>query len=316
MLQDSLHIDTVSHAAHAVDTAQTLATDITGVAAVHAAVRAAADTVQATPEVTGLTVDSLMSYADCGYFVGDSLLHAEQPARQWGFPLTATPFRLSHNGWSYPVLLLCALLLCGILRRMKGKVRDLLRSFFFPIPGKKDDPTAEDPVGLATRLMAVMLLTISATLATFVFTQSDVSYYPFPETPYLLLAVFAVAWLLFFLMKRLAFGFVNWIFFRSEKIFTWTRANTLLLTVESLLMLFLALAAVFLPVRSDGLMMATLVVLAFVKILLLFKTYQIFFPKLYGTLHLFVYFCTLEMMPLLVMYILLQQTAWVFMLKI
>lgn len=313
MLQDSLHIDTVSHAA---DTAQALAADTTGVAAVHTVSHAAADTIQATPEAGGLTVDSLMSYADCGYFVGDSLLHAEQPARQWGFPLTATPFRLSHNGWSYPVLLLCALLLCGILRRMKGKVQELLRSFFFPIPGKKDDPTAEDPVGLATRLMAVTLLTISATLVTFVHLQTGVSYYPFPETPYLLLAFYATAWLLFFMLKRLAFGFVNWIFFRAEKIFTWTRANTLLVAVESLLMLVLALMAVFLPVVPGDLLIAVLAALFVVKILLLFKTYQIFFPKLYGTLHLFVYFCTLELMPLLVMYMLLQQTGWVFVLKI
>jgi hypothetical protein len=36
--------------------------------------------------------------------------------------------------------------------------------------------------------------------------------------------------------------------------------------------------------------------------LLLYKTFLIFFPKFYGTLHLIVYFCTLEIMPLLAVF--------------
>ena len=243
-------------------------------------------------------------YDTCSIFAGDTLLHIEVPYRPYGFAVSDTPFRLRHDGWSGLLLLLCLLLAASLVLRLRKKFRELLQGIFFPIQGRMDEPVTDDPLRYSTRLVAVCLLSLSAAMVIFSYTQYDVSYYPFPGTPYLLFGAFFILCIVYFIVKRLMNNFVNWIFFREEKIFTWQRVYTFLLTAESILFLVLALTVSYLPIPPYEMLLMTLFIVSLVKFLLLFKTYQIFFSKLYGTLHLIVYFCTLELIPLLV----LQQT--------
>ncbi len=255
-------------------------------------------------------------YDTCGYFAGDTLLHAEVPYRPYGYASTETPYRLRYDGWSGLMLFVCLLLVASLLLRLRGKCSEVLRSVFLPIPGKKDEPAVDDPLRYSTRLLAVCLLSLSAAMVTFAYTQHDVGFYLFFETPYIMFAAFLALWIVYFLVKRLAASFVNWVFFRSEKIFTWQRAYTFLYVVEALFFFVLALVAVYLPVLPNEVLILALFLILLFKIVLLFKTYKIFFPKLYGTLHLIVYFCTLELMPLLVLQQILMYLGWLSVLKI
>lgn len=262
------------------------------------------------------TVEDLVSFDNCSFFAGDTLLHADVHYRSFGFNTTSTPYHLRYDGWSGLALLLCLLLAANLVLRLRKKFRELLRGIFFPIPGKMDEPLVDDPLRYSTRLVAVCLLSFTSTMVTFTYTQHDVEYYLFTETPYYLFAAFGVLWLTYFLLKRLAGNFVNWIFFKREKIFTYQRAYTFFYAVEALLSLVLAVVVVYLPVPMEEVLLMSLCLVFLVKILLLFKTYQLFFPKLYGALHLIVYFCTLELMPLLVLVQLLAYTEWLSVVKL
>ena len=261
-------------------------------------------------------VEDLISFDDCSFFAGDTLLHAEVPYRPLGFSATSVPFNLRNNGWSGLCLFLCLLLAVSLVLRLRKIFRELVRNLFFPIPGKMDDPIVDDPLRFSTRLVAVCLFSLSAAMVAFTYTQYDVSYYPFPETPYILFFVFFVLSLGYFLIRRLMSNFVIWIFFRSEKIFTWQRSYTFLMSAESVLFLIFALVVVYLPVPVNIVRIIALIIVVFFEIVLLFKTNQIFFPKMYGTLHLIVYFCTLELMPLLVFLQILTNEGWLPVVKI
>lgn len=267
----------------------------------------AADTIHAT---TGATLE-LMPLSSFSYFADDSLYRAEGSLRSYGYEPTVVPFRLHSESRVAPVMLLAGILLAAaILLRLKGETKNLLRAFFFPIPGKKEDPLTEDPLRWTTRILSVGLLAISAALISFVIILPGIGYFPFPESPYVLMAAFLVLWLTYFVAKRLLVGFVNWIFFRGEKILTYQRAYTLLMCFQSLLFLMLAMVAVCLPFSPQKLLFVVLIALGIGKMLLFFKTYAIFFPKIYGALHLFVYFCTLELLPVLVLWRILTFTDW------
>ena len=268
------------------------------------------------PASTSLTVEDLVSFDDCSFFAGDTLLHAEVPYRPYGFVATSTPYHLRYDGWSGLVLLLCLLLAVSLVLRLRKKFREILRGVFFPIPGKMDEPLVDDPLRYSTRLVAVCLFSLTAAIITFTYTQYNVEYYLFNETPYILFIAFFVLWLAYFLTKRLAGNFVNWIFFQREKIFTCQRAYTFFYAAGALLSLVLAVVVMYLPVSMEEVLLMTLCLVFLVKILLFFKTYQLFFPKLYGTLHLIVYFCTLELMPLLVLVQLLVYAGWLSVIKI
>ena len=252
------------------------------------------------PSLRDSIVESLVSFDDYSVFSDDSLLHAEVPYRPFGFGTTATPFRFRDNAWSGLLLLVCLLLAGSLVMRLRKKFKELLRAVFLPIPGKTDEPLVDDPLRYSTRLIAICLLSLTAAMVTFSYTQHEVDYYAFPETPYILFGAFFLLWMVYFLVKKMMADFVNWVFFRSEKIFTWRRAYTFLYVAEAMLFLPVALAVVYLPIPHEIVLFLVIGLIILVKILLLFKSYQIFFPKLYGSLHLIVYFCTLELMPLLV----------------
>lgn len=245
------------------------------------------------------TLDELTPYDNLGFFQGDTL-QSEVPFSSFGFDAEATPHRLRFDDVSGLLLLLCLLLAASLVLRLRKKFRELVNSIFFPIPGKQEVPLPDDPLRYSTHLVAVTLLSITAAMVTFVCTQNEAEYYLFPETPYLVLAAFFLLWAAYFLLKRMTAGFVNWVFFRKEKIFTWRRTYTFIYALEAVLFLLLALTVVYLPISHEDALLFTAFLVFFVKIIMLFKTYQIFFPKLYGTLHLIVYFCTLELIPLLV----------------
>ena len=247
-------------------------------------------------------VEDLFRLDDYSFFGDDTLLHAEQPFRPFGFGTTATPFRLRQDAWSGLLLLVCFLLAANLVMRLRKKFKELLRGVFLPIPGKKDEPIVDDPLRYSTRIVAVVLLSLTAAMVTFTYTQHEADFYPFPETPYILFGAFFLLWMAYFLLKRMMASFVNWVFFREEKIFTMSRAYTFIYVVEAMLLLVLALVVTFLPFPHEEVLLLALCLVVFVKILLLFKTQTIFFSKMYGTLHLIVYFCTLEIMPLLVLW--------------
>ena len=252
-------------------------------------------------ELQDTAVLELRPFDEGGFFSRDSLLHSEVPYRPYGFAGETVPFRLRSDAWSGLLLLVCLLLAASLVMRLGRKLGELTRDVLFPIPGKKEEPIVDDPLRRSTRLVSVVLLSLSAAMLTFCYEQHDVDFYTFPETPYVLFGVFFLLWTSYFVAKRMLSGFVEWVFFRQEKIQTMSRARTFLYAAESLLLFVVALAATYLPLSLDEVLVTSLLVVIFVKILLLFKAGQLFFPKFYGALHLFVYFCTLEVMPLLVM---------------
>ncbi len=272
------------------------------------------DTLSLVPQDT--VPERLIPYDDGGLVKGDSVLHADVPYRPWGFAVSSTPFRIRSEGWSGLLLLLCLMLAASLVLRLSKKFKETLSGVFFPIPGKKEEPVVDDPLRYSTRLIAVALLSLSATMVTFTYTQYDVDYYAFLETPYILFGAILLLWVVYFLLKRMLLSFVDWVFFREEKIFTMRRAYTFIYVVEAMLCLVLAMAVVYLPVSHEEVLIYSLGFVLFVKLLLLFKTYQIFFPKMYGTLHLIVYFCTLELMPLLVLQQVLTYSDYLLLIKI
>ena len=121
-------------------------------------------------------------------------------------------------------------------------------------------------------------------------------------SPYLLIGIYTGIWILYFILKTILSGFVNWIFFDKKKIKVWKKSGFFLFSVESLLIFPVIIITIYLNLPPHIPLWITLIIGLLVKILHLYKTFLIFFPKIYGTLHLIVYFCTLEIMPLLAVF--------------
>ena len=97
--------------------------------------------------------------------------------------------------------------------------------------------------------------------------------------------------------------FVHWVFFSNEK--NLQRKHPLLYSLWADNVTFIAGCTTVLSVGIMNIWVGTLVVLCLIssRIWLYSKLYSIFFQKITSCLHFFVYFCTLEVVPALMIYL-------------
>ena len=102
-----------------------------------------------------------------------------------------------------------------------------------------------------------------------------------------------------YLLKQLLFAFVNWVFYDRQGVMAWMNCYASWTILMGVPLFLLAVIAVFANLSSQNvLLMLAIGVIAF-EMCLFFKGFYIFSSKKYGILQLFVYLCTLELIPLL-----------------
>lgn len=195
--------------------------------------------------------------------------------------------------------LVCFILLLVIRSCYKDSLKNTLSAFFFP--SNSVHVKAEDSRSEVKRIIIALLFSLQGAIALLAVTQIlDVA--PQTISPWLLAGIYALLFFLFLIVKQLLYHFAHSVFFSSAQRHRWREDYAFLFAAESLLFFPLLLLLVYLQLDLKIIAVLGLAVLLFVKILLLFKCFSAFFEKCYGILHLFVYFCTLEAAPLVVLW--------------
>ncbi len=115
-----------------------------------------------------------------------------------------------------------------------------------------------------------------------------------------LLHICGLTVLSYYLYRAMIGKFINWVFFTHEKFLQWEPAYNISLRVDYILFgLFLSWHLFY--AKPDILSPLILLYgLILCRIWLYSKAYPIFFSKLSSCLHFFVYLCTLEVIPVLI----------------
>lgn len=121
-------------------------------------------------------------------------------------------------------------------------------------------------------------------------------------SPYKILGVSTGICCLYYLLKIGVCSFVNRIFFTRDKCERWQEAYLLTVLALGTSLFPVALLVVYFDLSLHALVVLTFTLLAIDKLLLLYKTYRIFFSYTLGWVHLILYFCTLEVTPLLILW--------------
>ena len=119
-------------------------------------------------------------------------------------------------------------------------------------------------------------------------------------TPLTLLGIYTAVFMTMLIVKQRLYHFVHAIFFTTAERRRWYESYSLLFIIESLVLFPLALLSVYFDLAPEKVSISLAILLLFVKILLFFKSFSVFFGKLKGCLHLILYFCALEAIPLLI----------------
>ncbi len=150
-------------------------------------------------------------------------------------------------------------------------------------------------------LLAIMTSLLGATLYYF-FAQERWNLQLISLHSWQLLTIYSGIILLLLLIKQRVLALVNYIFFKKEQRGPWNRDYSMIFSAESILIFLLTIAAVFFDLSMKKVFIGLLVLLLFVKFLVFSIDLAHFFGKFHCVLHLFVYFCTLEAAPLLVLW--------------
>lgn len=240
---------------------------------------------------------------DQGFFEGNPLLHPELPYHAQGFSATPVPYGMWHDDVVTGGLILCLVILICAYNQVPNQIRQQ-SSDFFSRPKERIGLFAEETsIGNRPRLLLVLQLCLTGSLAMLAYMHFVQGTYPvFPldwKFTLKLLAIYVACFLAFFVAKRILSSFINWIFFPKYQQRAWFDLSSFIFFAESILFFPILLGLTYLRIPPEKVSFAFLFILLSVKIILTFKTYQIFFHKSYCLLHLFVYLCALEIMPLL-----------------
>ena len=99
-----------------------------------------------------------------------------------------------------------------------------------------------------------------------------------------------------------SYRFLNWIFFDKQVRQEWHNVQFFLFILEAVTLFPVLLVMLYTTPSRNVIAGSLLGVIVLIKSLLLFKSIRLFYVKTYGVLHLFVYFCTLEVIPALLLW--------------
>lgn len=213
-----------------------------------------------------------------------------------GMDGVSLPYRL-NNDWAVTALLfLCFFLIYYSVNHRKKYLYHHLKNFFIH---KERGNMFDDATGSDSRLI------LSLCGVTCVLCGVCMYDYSFDTVPglfghvasYLLLAGYVGAAVLLLLYKWLSYSFANWIFFDKERSAAWREAYFDLFVGMGFLLFPLVLLVVYFNLEPAISRIVILLVVIFIKILLFYKCIRNFFSRLHGFLHLILYFCTLEIIP-------------------
>lgn len=120
--------------------------------------------------------------------------------------------------------------------------------------------------------------------------------------PYWVFAVGIVAFMLFVYAKAWFYSIVNWVFFDKESRKAWMLGYLFLTGLTSFLFFPISLVVIF---YEDSFGIATQIAIlvgVLYEVMLLFKLFANFKTKKYGSVLLFLYFCSVELIPALVLW--------------
>ena len=235
------------------------------------------------------------------YFDRDSMLTATIPPGVKGYSTgvagDAVPYSIGNDDIMSVVLLSCLAIVTISVGRSWGFISRQARNFFYA--PHDTDAVTETTSELRFQVVMVFIGILLMGLVSYIYATETIAH-PFRMGDnYGLMGIMAAMFLAYFLLKWLATSVVNMTFFDGKKNVQWMRLQLFLTTMQGGLVLPFVLLLVYFQFSVEIVLLCLAVVLFLNKMLTFYKCWSIFFRQNGGLLQTFLYFCALEMTPLL-----------------
>lgn len=235
------------------------------------------------------------------YFLNDSTFRPEIGSNRNGVAGDPVPYTIRGDNTLTALLIGCfiiAMLAFAGTRRFAARQAKLFFRDTKNDPADYSETTAEARAQVFFVLMTCLLLAIIS----FIYTLERVADTFILSSQYQLVAIFFGIYVAYFGIKMLVYRAVNSVFFGNRKSVVWLKSQLFATSTEGVALFPLVLLMSYFDLSMQKAIVYVAFVIILVKILLLYKSFMVFFKQKNFFLQIFLYFCALEIMPLLALW--------------
>lgn len=226
----------------------------------------------------------------------DSVYRPEQTIYHQGVAGDPIPYNIANDNLVTSILLGCFILAAVSIAQTGNFIRRHLKNFFRT---QREGTTVITETGNELHFQYFLLLQTSLLFALVFFFYGKTMDNGTTGLPqYLVIVIYTAIVMTCILLKTLLSNLVGWVFFDKKKNEQWFKSALFLAATEGVVLFPIVMLHAYFNFSIETTAIYTLVVIIFSKLLALYKSYIIFFKQNTDFVQSFLYFCTLEIVPI------------------
>jgi len=239
---------------------------------------------------------ALPLYQSENYFDDDTLFSTAKGYDRQGEAGEPVPYTIRGDNLFTSLLLISFVVLMVSVSHVRGFLYQRLKNLVLPSSNAHDPSITR--AEMYFQLFLVVLASLLLSINVFIY-ASDHQADAFLIADYHLVALLFGCFLSYFFLKFALYQTVNSVFFTYRQVKEWQHTILFLFALEGILLFPITLVQVYFDFSFEKAVYAYIFILFFCKILTFYKGWNIFFRQFGAILQIFLYFCTLEIVPLL-----------------
>lgn len=244
---------------------------------------------------------SLPKYYKESFFSNDSLFHPELPGGRQGVAGDPVPYTVASDNLLTGLLIACFCFALIAFANSRNFIMRQIHNFFRTSQIGATTEITETFTEVRFQFFLV-LQTCLMTALTYFFWSQTVFGDTYTISTYGVIGLYTLAMVGYFLLKGGAYALVDWVFFEQKKNTEWNRVFLFLCAMEGVCLFPMIMLLAYFDLSISAAVVYTSAVVILFKILAFYKTYMIFFEKRGAFLQIILYFCALEIMPLIALW--------------
>lgn len=224
-------------------------------------------------------------------------LPTDQPYRTVGEAGDPVPYTVRADNTLTILLLLCFVFFVVSLAHSKHFLAKQLKDFFWPASNDRDNNESGGELRFMVFLSMVNALVLA--ISTYLVASNAIDQKVIESTGLMLIAILFAAFTAYYCVKWMVTSIVNLTFFGGKKTLQWMTVQLQVTALQGVLLFPILALQIYFDFSAENALLYLALVLFLNKILTFCKSFQIFFKGNGLYLQTFLYFCSLEIAPML-----------------
>ena len=240
-------------------------------------------------------------------FANDSLAGAKMQTYKIGVAGDPVPYSLAGDNLVTSLLIGCFIVVLLAVSQSRSFIIKQTKSLFLSafVGEIRINETARE---LRFQLLMALQTCLLGALVYYFYAARSIGQ-SFILEQYQLIGIYTVIAMLYFLVKAVAYQTVNRVFFEKKAVERWNKSFLFMVAAEGTLFFPIVLLHSYFHMPAHTTFVASISVVIFFKILSFYNAYLTFFRQKGAFLQIFLYFCTLEIVPFAALWGVLQMTS-------